>query len=305
MESADTPPVRPNVLVTGATGYVGSRLVPALLDWGHAVRVLVRNPDRLAKHDWAARTEVCVGDLERAESVEAALAGIDTAFYLVHSMEAGADFAERDRRAATNFIAAAGDIKHVIYLGGLLPGDEGSAASDHLSSRGEVGRLLREALPTTEFRAGPVIGAGSASFEMVRHLTDRLPIMVAPRWISNRIQCIGIGDVLKYMIAAIEHGPAGVVEIGADELTFKEMMLQYASVRGVRRVIIPVPVLTPGLAAEWIQFVTPISRNMAVPIVKGMISALLADTTKARELFPHVNPANYSECVRQALHTTP
>jgi uncharacterized protein YbjT (DUF2867 family) len=293
------------VLVTGATGYVGSRLVPVLLDRAYPVRVLVRNPDRLEHFDWARQVEVFAGDLEHGESIARALTGADAAFYLVHSMEAGSDFAERDRRAAKNFIAAARDIGHVVYLGGLLPRDEGSAASDHLSSRGEVGRLLREALPTTEFRAGPVIGAGSASFEMVRHLTDRLPIMVAPRWVNNRIQCIGIGDVLDYMIAALEHGPSGVVEIGADELTFKEMMLEYASVRGIRRVIIPVPVLTPGLAAEWIQFVTPISRNMAVPIVKGMINALLADTTKARELFPHINPAQYSECVRQALHSVP
>lgn len=294
-------PIR-SVLVTGATGYIGGRLVPALLERGYTVRVLARDSRRVAGRDWAGDVEVVEGDLEDPESTARALAGMDAAYYLVHSMQAGADFAGRDRRAAQNFIAGGQHLRHVVYLGGLVPKVEaGSSASAHLSSRSEVGKLLRDNLPTTELRAGPVIGSGSASFEMLRYLTERLPVMVAPRWVKNRIQCIGIRDMLAYLLEALDGSPVGVVDVGSDALNFREMMQQYASVRGLKRVIIPVPVLTPGLAAEWIQFVTPISRNMAVPIVKGMIYPLLADTAKARELYPQVKPESYRASVRRAL----
>jgi uncharacterized protein YbjT (DUF2867 family) len=289
------------VLVTGATGYIGSRLVPALIAAGHSVRVLVRSRSSLRQHPWAKEVQAVEGDIADHAAAAEALQGVKIAYYLVHSMAAGPRFADLDARAARSFIAGAGGIEHVIYLGGLVPAEMDTALSEHLSSRQEVGQMLRDSLPVTEFRAGPVIGAGSASFEMVRHLTDKLPVMVAPRWISNLIQCIGIDDMLAYLIEAVDAGPAGIVEVGSDRITFRQMMLTYAAVRGLKRVIIPVPVLTPGLAAEWIQFVTPISRNLAVPIVKGMIKSLVADTAKAEMLFPQVRPASFRSCVEHAL----
>ncbi len=289
------------ILVTGSTGYIGGRLVTDLLERGHTVRVLVRDEGRIIGRPWYGRVEVAVADMEDAEATARALENVDTAYYLVHSMRDGSDFAIREKRIVENFIQAASGVKHVIYLGGLQPRNNSGRTSRHLSSRSEVGQLLRDALPVTEFRAGPVIGSGSASFEMLRYLTERLPLMVTPRWVSNPIQCIGIHDMLDYLLAASEMEAAGIVEVGGNSLTFQEMMQVYAEVRGLKRIFLPVPVLTPGLAAEWIQFVTPISRNMAVPIVKGMISPLLADTTRAEELFPDIRPEQYRQSVQRAL----
>ena len=289
------------VLVTGATGYIGARLVPVLLDSGFTVRALVRNRSRLNEYPWASEVQVVEGDISDQLIATEALKGVRIAYYLVHSMAAGAQFAELDVKAARSFIAGAAGLEHLVYLGGLVPSTTGTGLSEHLSSRQEVGQLLADALLVTEFRAGPVIGAGSASFEMVRHLTDKLPVMVAPRWINNLIQCIGIDDMLSYLAGAIDTGPAGIVEVGSDRITFREMMLTYAAVKGLRRVIIPVPVLTPGLAAEWIQFVTPISRNLAVPIVKGMIRSLTANTDKANRLFPHIQPMSFRRSVELAM----
>ena len=174
------------VLVTGATGYIGGRLVPLLLEKGHSVRVLVRDPARLKDRPWTDRVEVVQGDVASSDSMAEAVRGMDAAYYLVHSMCSGPDFALRDRRAAEGFAEAAQGIGQVIYLGGILPEAEGGRGSKHLRSRAEVGEILRAHLPTTEVRAGPIIGSGSASFEMVRYLTERLPVMVAPKWIENR-----------------------------------------------------------------------------------------------------------------------
>lgn len=287
------------VLVTGATGYIGGRLIPLLLERGHRVRVLVRDASRIHGRPWADAVEVAVGDLERPETLPAALAGVDAAYYLVHSMYAGADFARRDRQAAQAFVQAARDVSHTLYLGGLLP--RGSGVSDHLGSRAEVGAILRAGLPATEFRAGPIIGSGSASFEMVRYLTERLPVMVAPRWILNEVQPIAIRDILSYLLAALDRGPSGVVEVGADRLPFVQMMHGYARARGLKRVIAPVPVLAPRLAALWIGLVTPIPNRLAVPLVEGMVHPVLADTTRARELFPEIHPIPYREAVERAL----
>lgn len=296
------------VLLTGATGYVGGRLVPRLLEGGHHVRLLVRDERRVEGRAWAddPRVEIVVGDLVDGpqRDLDAAADGVDAAYYLVHSMShAGDDFAERDRLAATRFAGAARDVPHTIYLGGLLPDTPHPSA--HLSSRAEVGARLRDLLPTTELRAGPIIGSGSASFEMVRYLTERLPVSVAPRWILNDVQPIGIRDVLAYLAQALERGaPAGVVEVGADVLAFRDMMRVYAEVRGLRRAVIPVPVLAPRLAGLWVGLVTPIPNALAVPLIEGIIHPVIADTTRARELFPAVHPMPYREAVELALQRT-
>ncbi len=289
------------VLVTGATGYIGGRLVPRLLERGHAVRVLVRDPGRIAARKWAGAVEVVTGDLLASETLGPALAGVDAAFYLVHSMEAGSDFEERDRTAARNFVAAGAQagLRLGIYLGGIVP--EGEGVSDHLRSRGEVGEILRAGLPMTELRAGPIVGSGSASFEMVRYLTERLPAMIAPKWVLNEVQPIAVRDILSYLILSLDKEPLGVVNVGGDRLTFRSMMKVYAEARGLKRLIVPVPVLTPRLAGLWVGLVTPIPNALAVPIVKGMVHPVVADTELALKLFPEVEPLSYRRAVDLAL----
>jgi uncharacterized protein YbjT (DUF2867 family) len=290
------------ILVTGATGYIGGRLVPRLLHEGHQVRVLVRDARRVHGRAWADQVDVVTGDLLDRASLAAAFDGIQVAYYLVHSMGGREDFQSLDKQAAENFVACAGDIEKVIYLGGLVP--QGEVISTHLSSRAQVGQILRDGLATTEFRAGPIIGSGSASFEMVRYLTERLPVMVAPKWIMNPVQPIAVRDVLSYLVTALERPALGVVNIGTDALTFKLMMHGYAQVRGLRRWIIPLPVLTPGLAARWVGLVTPIPNALAVPLIKGVIAPLVCDQRVAREQFPAIAPMPYHEAVSRALQRT-
>jgi uncharacterized protein YbjT (DUF2867 family) len=287
------------ILLTGATGYIGGRLVQELLKAGHEVRVLVRNPERIAGRPWTSKVEVFKGDLVKNESLVAALEGVDTAYYLVHSMLAGKDFEDLDRAAAENFAAASRNLKHTIYLGGLLP--ENGECSPHLKSRAEVGQILRTATPTTEFRAGPIIGSGSASFEMLRYLTERLPVMIAPKWIRNKIQPLAVRDVLAYLVAALNIPPSGVIEVGADRLTFKQMIQVFAEVRGLRRGIFPVPILAPGLASHWVGLITPIPNSIAKPLIQGIIQPLTANTAKAEKLFPHIKPIPYRRAVELAL----
>lgn len=286
-------------LVTGATGYVGGRLIRVLLEQGYAVRVLVRDPARILGRSWHAGVDVVIGDVLKPETLPPALEGVDAAYYLIHSMGSSDDFVARDRQGALNFALAAQDIAHVIYLGGLLP--DVSDPSNHLRSRAEVGQILRSYCRTTEFRAGPVIGSGSASFEMVRYLTERLPVMIAPKWIMNEVQPIAIRDVLSYLVGALDKEPLGVVEIGAEPLTFKAMMEGYAAARGFKRVIMPVPVLAPALAARWVGLVTPISNALAIPLVEGVVHPLVGDATRARTEFPQVEPLSYRQAVDLAL----
>lgn len=288
------------ILVTGATGYVGGRLVPRLLGIRHAVRVLVRDPGRVSERPWAGSVEIARADLCSGEGVEPALEGIESAYYLVHSMAGRGDFAERDRLAAGRFAEAAraAGVRRVVYLGGLLPA---GAASKHLASRAEVGAILAAAVPTTEFRAGPIVGSGSASFEIVRYLTERLPLMLAPGWIDNTIQPVAIRDVLAYLAGAIDLDAPGVMDIGADRLTFRRMIEIYAELRGLRRVIWAVPALLPQVAARWIGALTPIPNALAVPIVQGMVESLTADTRRAREFFPEIAPIDYRTAVKLAL----
>jgi uncharacterized protein YbjT (DUF2867 family) len=246
--------------------------------------------------------EVVRGDVEDGASLEAAVDGVEAAYYLIHLMGAGGDFAERDRSAAENFVAAAKDLRHVIYLGGLLP--EAENISKHLASRAEVGAILRDGLPTTEFRAGPVVGSGSASFEMVRYLTERLPAMIAPKWILNEVQPIAVRDVLSYLTSALERQPAGIYNVGTSPLTFKGMMEEFARVRGLHRLIVPVPVLAPRLAALWVGLVTPIPNRLAVPLIEGVVHPVVADTSRAEHDFPDITPLSYHESVERAIERT-
>ncbi|NNE35179.1 MAG: SDR family oxidoreductase [Rhodothermales bacterium] len=292
------------VLVTGATGYIGGRLIPLLLNEGHEVRVLVRDPGRLAGKPWAKDVAVCSGDLSDVDDARESLQNIDVAYYLVHSMCSSSNFADRDRHIAATFTQAAKleGVAQIIYLGGILPVAEPGELSEHLLSRAEVGQLLASETPTTELRAGPIIGSGSASFEMVRYLTERLPAMIAPKWITHEVQPIAVRDILSYLVAALGRDDSlGIVNVGCETLPFREMMLGYAAERGLPRLIVPVPVLAPGLAALWVGLVTPIPNCMAVPLVEGMIQPVVANLERSRALYPEIEPLSYRSAVAAAL----
>ncbi|MGP3534652.1 SDR family oxidoreductase [Microbacterium sp. RD1] len=265
----------PRALVIGATGYLGGRLVPRLLRAGYRVRVLARSPERAKSFAWGAEVEVVGGDASDAQAVASAVADVDVLYYLVHSMSAGPAFEEADRTAARTVAAAASraGVSRIVYLGGLHPDD--APLSPHLRSRVEVGRILLDSgVPTLVLQAGVVIGSGSASFEMVRHLTEVLPYMPAPRWVRNRIQPIAVRDVLYYLLGAA-HVPASAnrtVDIGGpDVLRYGQMMNGYAVEAGLRqRAIAALPVLTPRLASHWVNLVTPIPRAIARPLVESL-----------------------------------
>lgn len=290
------------VLVTGATGYIGGRLIPMLLEKGYLVTVLVRDIDRIKQKEWFNKVDIIKGDTLKNGVWKKKLDDFSAAYYLIHSMYSEGSFDELDKISAKNFAKAAKKIPHVIYLGGLLPHAEEN--SKHLSSRATTGSILASLLPTTEFRAGPIIGSGSASFEMVRYLTERLPVMVAPKWIHNLVQPIAIRDVLSYLICALKIGPQGIVEIGSERLTFKEMMLKYAKVKGLKRWIFSVPVLSPTLAARWVGLITPIPNKIAVPLIEGVKHPVIADISKSKKLFPDIKPITYNKAVKLALSKT-
>ena len=263
------------VLVTGATGYVGGRLVPKLLERGHTVRVIARDRHRLDEVPWSADVEIVEGDLLNASDVARAVEGQDAIYYLVHSMTSSGDFEALERQVAHTVASAASDagVKRIVYLGGLHP--EGPL-SRHLGSRKEVGDiLLASGVPTAALQAGVIIGSGSASFEMIRHLTEILPAMPAPKWVKNLIQPIAIRDVLHYLVAAAEL-PADVnrvLDIGGPEIfRYSELMNGYAAEAGLKqRIIISLPVLSPWLASQWVNLVTPIPRALAVPIIESLL----------------------------------
>ncbi|WP_051825418.1 SDR family oxidoreductase [Kitasatospora aureofaciens] len=265
-------------LVTGATGYIGGRLVPELLSAGHRVRCLVRDQRRLRDQPWRGRVTAATGDVTRPETLDGAFDGVDVAYYLVHSLGTGPGFEDTDRRAARAFARAAAraGVRRIVYLSGLLPtGVPETELSPHLRSRAEVGRVLRSAgVPTAELRAAVIIGSGSASFEMLRYLTERLPAMVTPRWVNTRIQPIAVRDVLRYLVAAASLPPEvdRAFDIGGpDVLTYRLMMQRYAKVADLpRRLIVPVPVLTPALSSYWVALVTPVPGPLARPLVESL-----------------------------------
>lgn len=288
--AAGVPPAR-RVLVAGATGYVGGRLVPELLAAGVEVRCLARSPAKLGGRPWSDRVEVHRGDVTDAASLAGALAGVDAAYFLVHGMGGTGDFAAQERMGAAAFrdAAAAAGVRQIVFLGGL--GDDSTALSAHLRSRHEVGRVLADGpVPVTELRAAVIIGSGSASFEMLRHLTDVLPVMVTPRWVRTRCQPIAIRDVLGYLVGVLGRPEAfgRVLEIGGpDVVTYAEMMQLYARAAGLRRrLLVPVPVLSPRLSSLWVGLVTPIPAGLARPLVDSLRNEVVVRDHTAEALVP-------------------
>jgi uncharacterized protein YbjT (DUF2867 family) len=291
--------------VIGATGYVGGRLVPLLVRAGHDVRCLSRDPAKLRDVPWATDVDVRRGDALDRSSLGDAMAGVDVVYYLVHAIGSGANFEARDRSAARAVADAAGSagVARIVFLGGLEP--HGETASAHLASRSEVAQIFLDGpVPAVVLQAGVVIGSGSASFEMLRYLTERLPLMITPRWVESRIQPIGIRDVLRYLVGALDFDPLTNrrFDIGGPEiLTYREMMVRYADVAGLRpRLILSVPVLTPRLSSHWINLVTPVPKALAQPLIESLRNSVVVHETDIQELLPF-DTMPFDEAVRLAL----
>jgi len=275
----------PLYLVTGASGYVGGRLVPTLLENGYQVRVLVRDKYKVIGQPWASKVEICEGNADSPKDLELALAGVHTAYYLLHSINLGKTFDDIEATMARSFAQAseATGVAQIVYLGGIA---NDKNISKHLASRASTGKVLAStSVPVLELRAGIIIGSGSASFEMLRHLTHRLPIMTTPKWVSNRTHPIAIRDVLYYLknAAALQTPVGKIYDIGGPEiLSYADMMQKFAKLSGLpRRWIIKVPVLTPGLSSLWIGLVTPVPTALARPLVGSLISEVVADPAKS------------------------
>ena len=296
------------VIVTGATGYIGGRLVPKLLAAGYRVRCLARSPKKLADRPFAddPRVEIVGCDLEDEERTAAAMRGCGVAYFLVHSMlAAGRSYADADRRIARLFARAAtkAGLARIVYLGGL--GETGKGLSEHLTSRREVEQALASGtVPVTVLRAAMIIGTGSASFEILRYLVERLPMMVTPRWVHTRCQPIGVGDVLHYLVACLDVAATTgqTLDIGGPEvLTYADLIQVTAEIRGLpRRWIVPVPVLTPRLSSLWIHLVTPISSRIARPLAEGLRNEVICRNDRARSLMPHTLQTT-RECIEVAI----
>jgi len=293
------------VLVTGATGYVGGRLIPRLLSEGFKVRALARDSARLQDRSWFKDVEVVEGDVLDPSTLETAFDGVQAAYYLIHSMMAGEEYHDRDLIAGRQFgsFARKANLQRIIYLGGL--GDPNADLSRHLRSRQQTGEALREAgVPVIEFRAGVIVGAGSISFEMIRYLTERIPLMICPRWVFTRTQPIHISNVLDFLIASLQL-PGNenlMIDIGGPEImSYGDMLQGYANVRGLKRWILPVPVLTPRLSSYWVHWVTPIQAAVARPLIEGLRDEVLVRSDTARYLFPEIMPIDYQTAVHKAL----
>jgi uncharacterized protein YbjT (DUF2867 family)/uncharacterized protein YndB with AHSA1/START domain len=296
------------VAVLGATGYVGGRLVPELLAGGHEVRCLARNPDRVGGIDWRDRVDVVAADVLDPGSLDGAFSDIEVVYYLVHAMGHSKDFERSDRIGAENTVGAAerAGVSRIIYLGGLGP-DDPAELSEHLASRHEVGSILASgSVPVAELRAAVIIGSGSASFEMLRHLDEVLPIMICPRWVTRtRCQPTAIADVLHYLVAILDKPlPASrIFEIGGpDVLTYREMMDRYAAIAGLRRrIVLPVPLLTPRLSSHWLNLVTPLPIGLARPLVDSLVNDVVVRPDRdIRKVIDH-EPVSLDDAIRRAL----
>jgi uncharacterized protein YbjT (DUF2867 family) len=292
-----------SVLVTGASGYVGGRLLPLVEALGLKVRCLARRPENLESKT-GAETQVVAGDVLDASSLVEALSGIDTAYYLVHSMGSRGSFEEQDRKAARNFAAAAKDagVRRIIYLGGL--GEDSEKLSPHLRSRHEVGQILRDSgCNVIEFRASIVIGSGSLSFELVRALVQRLPVMICPKWVSVQAQPIAIEDLLQYLVAALDwHGSESrIFEIGGpDQVSYGEIMREYARQRGLRRWLISVPVLTPRLSSLWLGLVTPVYARVGRKLVDSLKNPTVVKDPSSWQEFD-IRPRGLADAIERAM----
>ncbi len=295
-----------HVLVLGATGYVGGRLVPELVDGGHRVRCLSRSAAALNAIPWSTDVDVIEGDLDEPDTLPDAFAGIDTVIYLVHSLGRD-DFEQVERRTATNVreAADAAGVRHIVYMSGL--GRDDDRLSAHLRSRHAVGATLAgSTAAVTELRAAVVLGAGSASFEMLRSLVEVLPAMIAPKWVTRTmVEPIAIGDVLRYLVAAIERGPVDrhqIVEIGSgDQITYRDLMDLYSDVAGLRRrLIVPVPFVTPGLSTHWVNVVTPLPRTLAASLIDSLRNDVIVTRDGADELSPH-RPLSARRAIESAI----
>ena len=277
-------------LVTGATGYVGGRLVPQLLDAGYRVRILVRHPERVSQLPWHDKVDVVIGDANNPTALQQAFAGVDVAYYLIHAIGSTGDFEAIERETASIFAeqAKACDVKRIVYLGGL---QNDPKLSPHLRSRAEVGNiLLNSGVPTIAYGAAVILGSGSLSFEMLRYLTERLPAMITPRWVRTRIQPIAIRDVLRYLVMAAELPPElnRTFDIGGpDVMTYQDMMHGYAKVAGLRRrIILPINFLSPGLSSRWIGLVTPVPKKIARPLVDSLKTEVVCSEHDIKQYIP-------------------
>jgi uncharacterized protein YbjT (DUF2867 family) len=293
------------ILVTGANGYIGGCLVPRLLDQGYRVRCLARNQTELENRSWYSQVEIFQGDIITCETVDKALEGVTASYYLVHHMTSGNKYPEQDIIAATNFGSAAGKagVKQIIYLGGLA--DPDAEISRHMRSRLQTGDTLRQGgVPVTEFRASMIIGAGSTSFEMIRFLTEQLPVIIGPPWFLNYAQPVAIENVLDYLLAALETQSCQnqVVEIGGKDLiTYADAIMIYARMRGLKRVLLEIPVIPTSLLAFGVAKLTPVPGNIARPLIDGMRSHSIVMNDSASRFFPHIQPIDYRMAISSAL----
>lgn len=293
------------ILVTGATGYVGGRLVPKLLEAGYRVRVLVRDPARLEGRGWLPQVEVARGDALSVADLVAAMQGVSAAYYLIHGMQGGKVDAERDLLVARNFAQAAEEarIENVIYLGELV--DPAAHLSPYLRARHETGFILRHGkIPVTEFRAGMIVGSGSVLFEMIRYLTEREPLLICPAWYFSPAQPIAIRDVLSYLVSALAtpDSVGRIIEIGGPaRITYADMLLEYAKERGLKRRLVRTPFYAPRLSAYWVHLVTPIHWRAIEPLIEGLRFSLVVRDNVAKRIFPQINPIDFRTAARLAL----